>query len=40
MFGKEKASNDLNHLLKKKKKGGEGRSKAQWPMECFKLGGQ
>ncbi len=37
---KERASNDLNLPFKEKKKKGEGRSKAWWPMECSKLGGQ
>jgi hypothetical protein len=30
----------LNSPFKKEEKGGEGRSKAWWPMECSKLGGQ
>ncbi len=32
--------NDPSSPLKKKEKGGEGKSKACWPMECSKLGGQ
>jgi hypothetical protein len=30
----------LSLPFKEKEKGGEGRSKAWWPMECFKLSGQ
>jgi len=38
--GKERVPNDLSPPFKKKVKGSEGRSKAWWPMECSKLGGQ
>jgi hypothetical protein len=37
---KEKPPNDPNAPFKEKEKGGEGISKAWWPMECSKLGGQ
>ncbi len=39
-FGKERVLNDLSPPFKEKGKEGEGRSKAWWPMECSKLGGQ
>jgi len=38
--GKERTPNDLNPPFKEKEKGGEGKSKAWWLMECSKLGGQ
>jgi hypothetical protein len=38
--GKEKVPNDPNPHFKEKEKGGEGRSKAWWPMEGSMLGGQ
>jgi hypothetical protein len=38
--GKEIAPNDPNLPFKEKEKGGEGRSKARWPMEGSMLGGQ
>jgi len=37
---KEKAPNDPSPPFKEKEKGSEGRSKAWWPMEGSKLGGQ
>jgi hypothetical protein len=40
VWGKERTPNDLNLPFKEKEKGGEGKSKAWWPMECSKLGGQ
>jgi hypothetical protein len=36
MSGERKPPNDPNLLFKEKEKGGEGRSKAWWPMECSK----
>jgi hypothetical protein len=39
-MGKERAPNDPNLPFKEKEKGGEGRSKAWWPMEGSKHGGQ
>ncbi len=36
---KEKPPNDPNAPFKEKEKGGEGISKAWWPMEGSKLGG-
>ncbi len=30
----------MSPLFKEKEKGGEGRFKTWWSMECFKLGGQ
>jgi hypothetical protein len=38
--GKKGAPHDSSSPFKKKEKGGEGGSKAWWPMECSKLGGQ
>ncbi len=38
--GKERAPNDSSSPFKEKEKGGEGRSKVWWPMECSKLSGQ
>jgi hypothetical protein len=38
--GKERAPNDSSSPFKEKEKGGEGGSKAWWPMEGSKLGGQ
>jgi hypothetical protein len=44
MFGEREPPNDPSSPFKEKEKGGEGRSKgrskARWPMECSKLGGQ
>ncbi len=37
---KERAPNYLSSPFKEKEKGGEGRSKAWWPMEGSMLGGQ
>jgi hypothetical protein len=37
--GKERAPNDPSPPYKKKEKGGEGKSKAWWLMEGYKLGG-
>jgi len=40
MSGKTRPPNDPSPPFFKKEKGGEGRSKAWWPMEGSKLGGQ
>jgi hypothetical protein len=40
MSGERKPPNDPSSSFKEKEKGGEGRFKAWWPMECSKLGGQ
>jgi hypothetical protein len=40
MSRKTEPPNDPSSPFKKKEKGGEGRSKAWWSMECSKLGGQ
>ncbi len=40
MSGEIESSHDPSPPFKEKEKGGEGRSKAWWPMECSKLGDQ